>query len=106
MRKLYASTLRHFVLGLCFVIPVSANAAFNCNSTTGPASRVLAAQCAQCHGSGGDDLGSYSSLINMRNSTQSGEGPEVMHWQLKGYSDNQLCSIAQFFSTSGAGSGN
>ncbi|MDD5266724.1 MAG: hypothetical protein PHO08_06305 [Methylococcales bacterium] len=22
----------------------------------------------------------------MRNSTSSGEGPEVMHWQLKGYS--------------------
>ena len=88
MRKLYASTLRHFVLGLCFILPMSAaNAALPCNNAI-PASRLLASQCAQCHGSGGDDLSSYSSLINMRNSTQSGEGPEVMHWQLKGYSDN------------------
>jgi cytochrome c553 len=97
MRNLYASTLQHSVLGLCFVFPMSANAAFTCNSTTGPASRVLASQCTQCHGSNTEDLGSYIS-------GNGGDGPQVMHWQLQGYSDEQRCAIANYFSNLTAGS--
>ena len=64
MRNLNASTLSS-LLGLCLVLPMSANAALTCGSAI-PPSRLLASQCAQCHESGDGDLGSYSELINIR----------------------------------------
>jgi len=68
--------------------------------------RMLASQCAQCHGTDGRATGDiepldgksrdslYSDLIEMKYSTDRGE---LMHLQAKGYSDQQLCTIARYF---------
>lgn len=69
-------------------------------------SRMLASQCAQCHGTDGKAVGDietldgksrdsiYSDLIEMKYGTDRGE---LMHLQAKGYSDSQLCAISRYF---------
>lgn len=94
MRNLYASTLKYSVLGLFLVQPMYAYAV-TCPPGVTPASngRLLAAQCAQCHGSGGnEDLGSYVPATGT-------EGPQAMQWQLQGYSDAERCAIANYYAT-------
>ena len=74
--------------------------------TTPSAGRLLASQCAQCHGTDGISTSGIESLAgesgeirgelsSMKRSTRN----RVMHLQAKGYSDAQIREIANYFST-------
>ncbi len=80
-----------------------------------PAGRLLAAQCAQCHGTGGqsasgiDSLAGesaselYSEMLEMKYSQDTGD---IMHRQAKGYTEEQIRLIANYYATlNGGGSG-
>ncbi|MGR9114508.1 MAG: c-type cytochrome [Gammaproteobacteria bacterium] len=68
--------------------------------------RVMAAQCAQCHGMEGNMAEGFESLngesfneiyeelLEMQNSTEN----ELMHRQAKGYTDQQIWALAEYFS--------
>lgn len=76
--------------------------------------RLLASQCAQCHGTDGRAVGDMDSLagesfqelleelLEMKNSTDT---DDIMHRQARGYSDEQLRSIADYFSRLPGGGG-
>ncbi|MCC6706964.1 MAG: c-type cytochrome [Gammaproteobacteria bacterium] len=72
-----------------------------------PAGRLLAAQCAQCHGTGGsgrgfDELAGesaqelYSELREMKFHTRI---ESIMDRQARGYTDQQLRAIADYFAS-------
>ena len=72
-----------------------------------PAGRLLAAQCAQCHGTNGngrgfDDLSSesaselYNELSEMKYRTRI---ESIMDRQARGYTDAQLRAIADYFAS-------
>lgn len=73
-----------------------------------PAGRLLAAQCAQCHGTNGKALGDmeklageseneiYGELIKMKANIKP---DEIMHRQASGYTDAQIRLIARYFAT-------
>jgi cytochrome c553 len=79
-----------------------------------PAGRLLASQCAQCHGTDGQATGDidslrgeraseiYDELQEMKYSTKTGD---IMHRQAKGYTDQQLWLIAQYYGGLGGSSG-
>ena len=73
--------------------------------TTPSAGRLLASQCAQCHGTDGISVSGIESLAGesgeileemseMKRSTRN----RVMHLQAKGYSNAQIREIATYFS--------
>lgn len=71
-------------------------------------SRMLASQCAQCHGTngqGGNGIDSlageeyFDLLDKLRDMARPGETGEVMKFQAKGYTDQQLMLIALYFSS-------
>lgn len=81
----------------------------NYNNTTPPAAsvegRLLASQCAQCHGTGGHSKTEIDSLAGesvgeileeMREMKASNEN-DIMYLQAKGYTDEQIQLIANFF---------
>lgn len=67
--------------------------------------RLLASQCAQCHGTTGNSLGDfdsiagenfdelYSELLEMK----ADDDNEIMHKQIKAYTDEQLWFIADYY---------
>lgn len=69
--------------------------------------RVLASQCAQCHGTDGvsvadidslageDATDMYDKLLDMKE----GDDSDMMHSQARGYTDPQLRLIAEYFAT-------
>jgi len=71
-----------------------------------PAGRLLASQCAQCHGTNGRAVGDmeslagesarelYEEMLEMKNSNDTSD---IMHRQAKGYSEAQLWLIAQYY---------
>lgn len=72
-----------------------------------PAGRLLAAQCAQCHGTGGsgrgfDELAGesarelYGELREMKYRTRI---ESIMDRQARGYTDQQLRTIADYFAS-------
>ena len=70
------------------------------------ADRLLAAQCAQCHGTDGIAVGEMDSLAGKRFRSLYGdllemkekkELDDIMHRQARGYSDDQLRRIAEYF---------
>lgn len=75
-----------------------------------PPGRLLAAQCAQCHGTNGQAVSGmeklagesegeiYKELIEMKARIKP---DEIMHRQAAGYSDAQIRLIARYFATSG-----
>ena len=76
-------------------------------SAAPPAGRLLASQCAQCHGTNGggpgfddiagkpaDDL--YGDLIEMKYSSQI---ESIMDRQARGYTDAQLYELSDYLST-------
>ncbi len=90
------------------------NSGQNQNVLTVPsAGRLLASQCAQCHGTDGISVSGIDSLAG-----ESGEILEemfemkaenrnrVMHLQAKGYTDAQIREIATYFSSLYSGNGN
>jgi len=71
------------------------------------AGRDLAASCAMCHGTDGRSVGGYEPLAGMAradivrkmNGFRSGTTPAtVMHQIAKGYSEQQIQLIAEYFS--------
>lgn len=75
-----------------------------------PAGRLLASQCAQCHGTNGQAVAGmeklageseseiYGELIKMKASIKP---DEIMHRQAAGYSDAQIRLIARYFAAGG-----
>lgn len=75
-----------------------------------PAGRLLAAQCAQCHGTNGQAVSGmeklagesegeiYKELLEMKARIKP---DEIMHRQAAGYSDAQIRLIARYFATGG-----
>ena len=70
--------------------------------------RLLASQCAQCHGTTGNSLGDFDSiagenfnellaeLLDMKN----GDDNKVMHKQIQGYTNEQIWYIAEDYANS------
>lgn len=68
--------------------------------------RLLASQCAQCHGTDGQAVGDmdglageelqdlYDDLLDF----QKKDDHDVMHYQIKGYTNDQLYRIALYYS--------
>jgi len=80
--------------------------------TTPSAGRILAAQCAQCHGTDGISVSGIESLagesgeirsemLGMKSSNRN----RIMHLQAKGYSRDEIIIIAKFFNDLYRGSG-
>ena len=74
--------------------------------TTPTAGRLLAAQCAQCHGTDGNSVTGIDSLdgesrneiVNEMLEMQNDNDNELMHLQAKGYTAEQIGLIADYFS--------
>lgn len=75
-----------------------------------PAGRLLASQCAQCHGTNGQAVAGMEKLAGESESEIYGElikmkanikPDEIMHRQAAGYSDAQIRLIARYFATGG-----
>ena len=93
---------------LCAALGVVLACAASVNALAAPpAGRLLAAQCAQCHGTGGsgrgfDELAGesaqeiYNELREMKHRTRV-EG--IMDRQARGYTDQQLRVIADYFAS-------
>ena len=74
--------------------------------TTPSAGRLLASQCAQCHGTEGISISDIDSLagesdeiLEEMNEMQGENEKSVMHLQAKGYTQDQIIEIANYFST-------
>jgi cytochrome c553 len=72
-----------------------------------PPGRLLAAQCAQCHGTDGRSVGGIESLAGkgsrellekLLEMKQRPVPEELMHRQARGYTDDELRLIADYFS--------
>jgi cytochrome c553 len=72
--------------------------------------RNLAAQCANCHGTNGSSQGGIPSLAGQgrayiiaqmsafKSGQRSGPAATIMHQLAKGYSDEQIAAMADYFS--------
>ncbi len=101
------SSLLTLFSGLALAVPLTSLAA-------PPPGRLLAAQCAQCHGTNGKTVGDIESLVGesaqelynetleMKYSNKTGD---IMHRQAMGYSPEQLMLIAQYYAGLNGGSG-
>ena len=78
-----------------------------------PAGRLLASQCAQCHGTNGQAVAGMEKLAGESESEIYGElikmkanikPDEIMHRQAAGYSDAQIRLMARYFATGGRSS--
>lgn len=67
--------------------------------------RLLASQCAQCHGTNGKSIGDmdriagkdlYNDLLEMK---AKNKPEDIMHQQARGYTDEELRLIAEYFAT-------
>ncbi len=70
--------------------------------------RYLAANCANCHGTDGKSVGGMPSLAgtsaeqfvaSMKAFKDGSRKATIMHQLAKGYSDEQIATLAQYFST-------
>jgi len=96
------SHLRFVFLGLSsliLLIPFTGQAA-------PPPGRLLASQCAQCHGTDGRAVGGMDRLAGesmnelweeMLEMKYSGDMGDIMHRQAKGYTEEQIRLIAQYY---------
>lgn len=90
-----------YVLGLLAFCAGTAHAADNLYS------RNLAAACAACHGTNGHSMGGMAGLagmdktyfVNTMQEFKTGKRPAtLMHQIAKGYSDEQIAQIAEYYS--------
>jgi sulfide dehydrogenase cytochrome subunit len=87
---------------------ISSNTGNNTNNiviTTLSEGRLLASQCAQCHGTDGVSISNIDSLagegdevIEEMLEMQNENDNKVMHLQAKGYNNAQIMEIARYFS--------
>ncbi len=84
-----------------------ANAAFSQTPVSPNLARNLAAQCANCHGTNGKSVAEVPSLAGQQASVlvqkmkdyRDGKAPaSIMHQLSKGYSDEQVALMADYFS--------
>lgn len=68
-----------------------------------PAGRLLASQCAQCHGTNGGEIAGegdlYDALMEWKYATETEKLDHIMHWQVKAFTDAQLLLIANYFAS-------
>jgi cytochrome c553 len=89
--------------GLLVVLGAAAGPAFADDPSV---DRLLASQCAQCHGTDGRAVGeidslagkSFSGLFGDTREMKDKDPDDIMHRQARGYSDDQLRRIAEYFS--------
>lgn len=96
---------RHLILlsfAIILLLPIGASAD---PETDG---RLLAAQCAQCHGTDGRARGDIDSLagedamelyLEMMEMRSDDDDDEIMHFQARGYSEQQIRLIALYFAS-------
>ena len=102
--------IRGFILGSCSLL-FSAHAVaedFTIN-------RLLASQCAQCHGTDGNAVGGIEELAGesarelleeLQEMRSEGRANDIMEHQALGYTDDQIRRIAEYYgSISGSGGG-
>ncbi len=82
--------------------------------TEPPPGRLLASQCAQCHGTDGRAVGDmerlagksagelWEEMLEMKYSRDTGD---IMHRQAKGYTEDQIRLIAQYYAGTSSGGG-
>jgi cytochrome c553 len=95
---------------LLFSAPIQAEGVVPSTDTT----RLLASQCAQCHGTTGNTLGDFDSiagedfqeLLDELLEMKAENDNEVMHKQIKGYTDQQIRFIAEYYANLPADSNN
>lgn len=98
--------IRHFLVsglsGLVLLAPFA-------GQTAPPPGRLLASQCAQCHGTDGRAVGDMDRLAGenfnelweeMLEMKYSGDTGDIMHRQAKGYTEEQIRLIAQYYAGS------
>jgi cytochrome c553 len=93
-------------LALIMLANVSYGAGCLTSLTTSTDGRLLANQCAQCHGTDGRSKSSLPSLAGRPESDLYGDLIDrkyrpiegIMDRQARGYTDEQLCSIAKYLS--------
>jgi cytochrome subunit of sulfide dehydrogenase len=105
--------MKHFRIVFGFVAPLIAWGAVHAQSAPSPQeqlyTKALAATCANCHGTQGKAVEGSSVvtlagmqrqyIIDQMNAFKSGQRPAtIMHQLAKGYSDEQIARIAQYFS--------
>lgn len=66
--------------------------------------RLLASQCAQCHGTTGNSSGfdsiageNFQELLSELLEMKADKDNEIMHKQIKGYTENQIWFIADYY---------
>ena len=81
--------------------------------TTPSVGRLLASQCAQCHGTDGISVSGIDSLVGESDEIleemsemKARNKNKIMHFQAKGYSDSEIREIARYFSTLSQSGGN
>jgi cytochrome c553 len=93
--------MKHAVLAALAMLPLAAPAAED-----PPQLRTLAGSCANCHGTTGKSRGAMPSLagvpapylIEQMRQFRDGKRPAtVMHQLAKGYSDEEIAFLAEFF---------
>lgn len=71
-----------------------------------PAGRLLASHCAQCHGTNGNAVSGMDPLAGESVDELYGEllemkyravPDDIMHWQARGYTDEQLLLISEYY---------
>ena len=99
-----------YVVGVALVLACGAVQAQDRNL-----GRNLAAQCANCHGTNGHSAGGVPSLAGQgrayliaqmnafKNGQRSGPAATIMHQLAKGYTDEQIALMAEFFAAQPAG---
>ena len=89
------------------ITSVLANSAFSQTPASPNLARNLAAQCANCHGTNGKSVAEVPSLagqpanvmVQKMKDYRDGKLPaSIMHQLAKGYSDEQVALMAEFFS--------
>jgi cytochrome c553 len=97
----FLSVLRAAPLGLCL-------AASPALAQDPDIDRLLASQCAQCHGTNGNAVGDIDSLAGedfnelvdeMLEMKADDDLDDIMHRQARGYSDEQIRRIAAYFAS-------
>jgi sulfide dehydrogenase cytochrome subunit len=107
---IFPKLLKVLMGGLLLSAPMLANAIDPSPETT----RLLASQCAQCHGTTGNTLGDFDSiagedfqeLLDELLEMKADNDNEVMHKQIKGYTEQQIWFIAEYYANMPADSNN
>ncbi len=100
-------TIRAAALAASAMLAVAAQAQSAATAVSPHLARNLAAQCANCHGTNGRSVGEVPSLAGqsaavlvnkMKDYKDGKQQATIMHQLSKGYTDEQIALIADYFS--------